>query len=160
MPVTIMLTTAGNIEDVARLIQLAVAPIFLLAAVATTLMILTGRLARIVDRGRALEIRAAPDNASHREELVLLERRARLIYHALSSGVSAAIIVSLLMTTAFLGEMLRFNAAKPVALLFIGALFVYTGALMCFLREVFLAIGSFRLGIRPDPPPRKDAQAH
>ena len=51
------------------------------------------------------------------------------------------------MTMAFLGEILQFNAARAVAWLFIGALFSYTGALLSLLREVFLALGGFRLGI-------------
>lgn len=142
----------SNLEDVARVIQLAVAPIFLLTAVATTLMVLANRLARIVDRGRSIEARADPNHEARRGELDRLEWRARLIYRALFLGVTAAITVSLLMTLAFLGEILRFNAARIVALLFMAALFAYTGALLCLLREVFLAIGSFRLGIHPAPP--------
>lgn len=138
----------GDLEAVTRLIQLAVAPIFLLTAVATTLMVLAGRLARIVDRGRALEAHAATDPEPYADALRRLERRARLIYRALTMGVSAAILVCLLMTVAFLGEMLGFNSAKPVAILFIVALFAYTGALVCLLREVFWALGSFRLGIQ------------
>ena len=151
-------TLTGNLQDVARLIQLAIAPVFLLTAVSTTLTVLAGRLARIVDRGRSLEARVPQDEAAHPEELDRLETRARLIYRALSLGVSAALLVCLLMTAAFLGEVLDFNAARAVAFLFIGALFAYTGALLCFLREVFLAIGGFRLGIHPasssnDAPP-------
>ena len=135
-------------KTVAEFIQLAIAPIFLLMAVATTLTVFAGRLSRIVDRGRSLETRGTPDNAAHRDELRVLERRAQLIYRALSLGVSAAILVSLLMALAFAGEIFHFNTAGPVALLFMAALFAYTGALLCLLREVFLAIGNFRLGIR------------
>src|SRR5262245_56503369 len=94
-------TAASGLEEVARLIHLAVAPIFLLTAVATTLMVLANRLARIVDRGRRLEAGAAPGHAPRAQELGILETRARLIYVALSLGVSAAILVCLLMTTAF-----------------------------------------------------------
>ncbi len=143
----------GDLESVARLISLAVAPIFLLTTVATTLMVLAGRLARIVDRGRTLETRPTGDKEARRKELLLLERRARLIYRALSLGVSAAILVCILMTVAFLTEMLRFNAAAAVAVLFIAALFAYTGALMLFLREVFLAIGGFQLRLHPAEAP-------
>lgn len=143
-----MTPLSGNLEEVARLISLAVAPIFLLTTVATTLLVLTGRLARIVDRGRFLESRTITDSSTHEEELRRLERRAKLIYRALAMGVSAAILVCLLMTMAFLGEMMGFNAARAVAFLFIGALFVYTGALVCLLREVFLAVGGFQLGAR------------
>ncbi len=139
-------------KTVAEFIQLAIAPIFLLMAVATTLTVFAGRLSRIVDRGRSLEARGAPDNAAHRDELRALERRAQLIYRALSLGVLAAILVSLLMALAFAGEIFHFNSAGPVALLFMAALFAYTGALLCLLREVFLALGHFRLGIRAGKP--------
>lgn len=147
---------AGNVEDVARLIQLAVAPIFLLTAIATTLTLLSGRLSRIIERGRTLEGRS--QSGSHADELQRLELRARIIYLALTLGVFSAILVSLLMTLAFLGELLRFNAARWVAFLFIGALFVYTGALVCLLREVFLAIGTFQLGIHPSSPSKSGGQ--
>ena len=36
-----------------------------------------------------------------------------------------------------------------------GALFAYTGGLMCLLREVFLAIGSFSLGIHSSDTPAR-----
>ena len=140
---------AGSLQDVARLIQLAVAPIFLLTAVATTLTVLAGRLARIVDRGRHLEARAA--SAAVHDELSLLQRCARMIYRALFLGVSAAILVCLMMTAAFLGEVFGLKVATFVVVLFISALFSYTGALTHFLREVFLAIGSFRLEISTPP---------
>ena len=149
------MSAVGNIEDVAQLIQLAVAPIFLLTAVATTLMVLTSRLGRIVDRGRWLETQATDKNKHHRDELYLLERRAHLIYRALWLGVCAGICVCLLMTFAFAGALFQFNAARLAAWLFIGALVAYTGGLMCLLREVFLAVVNFRLGIHTVANPRR-----
>ena len=52
-------------ENVAKLIQLALGPVFLLSGVGITLSMLTARLARIVDRARTLEDRreAATDAA-------------------------------------------------------------------------------------------------
>lgn len=135
---------AGSLKDVNELIRLAVAPIFLLTGVATTLLVLIHRLARIVDRGRKVES-MGPDFAG---ELAVLETRARLIYRALFLGVTAALCVSFLMTAAFAGSLFSINPARPVAVLFLLALFAYTGVLLCLLREVFLAVGSFRLGIR------------
>lgn len=137
----------GSLEAVSHLIQLAVAPVFLLTAVSATLAVLANRLGRVVDRGRELEKRATHDPEPHRQALLRLERRAHLVYRAITMGVLAAILVSLLMACAFLGELLGFNAAKPVAVLFILALFSYTGALLLLLREVFWAIGGFKLGI-------------
>lgn len=137
----------GTLEEVAQLIQLAIAPVFLLTAVAATLTVFAGRLARIVDRGRFLEAKDVLDAAAVRE-LLLLERRARLIYYSLSLGSGAALLVCVFMTLAFAAKMFDFEAAKTAALCFMGALFSFTGAIICLLREVFLAVGSFRLGIR------------
>ena len=66
---------------------------------------------------------------------------------ALTLGVCSALCVCLLMTLVFAGPLFDFNTAKPVAFLFLLSLFTYTAALVCLMREVFLAIGSFRLGI-------------
>jgi hypothetical protein len=40
--------------DIAHLIQIALTPIFLISAIGVTLNVLTSRLARIVDRARAM----------------------------------------------------------------------------------------------------------
>lgn len=139
---------SGGLQQVTRVIQLAVAPIFLLSAVATTLSVLVARLGRVVDRGRTLETLAG----ARAEELNRLERRAKLIYMAISLGVLAALFVCWLMTIAFVGELAGIPISRPVAYLFIAALFSYTCTLLCLLREVFLAISSFNLGIRTPPP--------
>ena len=57
-----MASLAENINDVARAIQLALAPVFLLTGIAAMLSVMTGRLSRIIDRGRALTER--PPSAS------------------------------------------------------------------------------------------------
>ena len=137
----------GTIQHVADLIHMSVAPIFLLTAVAATLTVFAGRLARIVDRGRYLE-REPQGGPGRREEMLNLERRARLIYVALCLGVLAAILIAVLMTLVFAGSVLNFEAAGTVALLFIASLFAYTGALICLLREVFLAVATFNLGLQ------------
>ncbi len=44
-----------HVSTIAHLIQLAIAPVFLLAGIAGLLNVLASRLARVVDRGRSLE---------------------------------------------------------------------------------------------------------
>ena len=44
-----------HVSDITRIIQLAVAPVFLLTAIGTILSALNNRLGRIVDRRRVLE---------------------------------------------------------------------------------------------------------
>jgi hypothetical protein len=131
-----------SLKHVAQVIQLAIAPIFLLTAIAATLTVLIGRLARIVDRGRFLEREA---HAKHKDEMVVLERRARLIYRGMLLGVGAAVLIAVMMATVFMSQVLRFNAATAVAILFMGALFSYIAALLCLMREVFWALGTFQL---------------
>ena len=42
-----------DMDDLAKAIQLALAPVFLLTGIGALLSVMTGRLARIMDRGRA-----------------------------------------------------------------------------------------------------------
>src|SRR5436190_24067734 len=49
----------STVSDVAHVIQLAVAPVFLLSGVGALLGVLTSRLGRIIDRARSLEGRLA-----------------------------------------------------------------------------------------------------
>ncbi|MGB8250108.1 MAG: DUF2721 domain-containing protein, partial [Azonexus sp.] len=53
----------SQVSSVAHVIQLAVAPVFLLAGVGALLGVLTNRLARVVDRFHALE-RALAEESS------------------------------------------------------------------------------------------------
>jgi len=47
----------NEIDEIAHIIQLSIAPVFLLTGVGTLLNVLSGRLARIIDRARVLEQR-------------------------------------------------------------------------------------------------------
>ena len=68
----------AHLTDIAHVIQLAVAPVFLLTGVGTIINALNARLTRIIDRRRVLEERMeAPDKAratAVRNELHLLAR--------------------------------------------------------------------------------------
>jgi hypothetical protein len=136
------------LQDVTRLIQLSVAPVFLLTGAGTTLSVLTARMARIVDRGRVLEreLKAGPSPGAA-EELDMLARRARLVHLALTCGAGSALCICLLITTAFVGFLIDAHFAVAIAVLFVLATVAFAGALVLFLREVFLAMGSFRLGV-------------
>ena len=137
----------ANVTDIARIIQLAVAPVFLLTAIGTILSALNNRLGRIVDRRRVLldRLRMPPGEEAVRvkedyEELNLLAQRIRLIYHAIMLSVLCALLVCLLVAGAFLGVFITADIAKVVGTLFILAMFALIGSLGMFLREIFLAV--------------------
>ena len=75
-----------------------------------------------------------------RAELHRLARRARLIYFSILAAVTAALLVCLVVASAFLGALLTVELARLVAVLFILAMCALIVCLGLFLREVFLAV--------------------
>lgn len=138
----ILCAMENHLTDISRVIQLAVAPVFLLTAVATLINALNSRLGRIVDRRRVVQERARrePEDAEAGSEIEFLTRRSKLIYYAIFCAVLAALLVCLVVAGAFLGALLGFDLARLVASLFIGAMLAMTAALSLFLREVYLAV--------------------
>jgi hypothetical protein len=131
----------SHIHDIARVIQLALAPAFLLTGVASLLNVFATRLARIVDRTRNLEKRVETGGESP-AELEILRRRGELVRWAITMGTFAALFVTLVIGIAFVGFLLKVNFSMVVAGLFVAAMTALTFALGFFLREVTLAVGS------------------
>src|SRR5688572_24559680 len=92
-----MLPETGDIGEIARLIQLAVAPVFLLSGIGAFLAVMTNRLSRVIDRARILESKivdaAATDQGRLHFELQRLEMRARLIGRAITLCTVTALLV-------------------------------------------------------------------
>jgi Protein of unknown function (DUF2721) len=137
-----------NVIDVTRLIQLAIAPVFLLTAVGTIIGVLSNRLGRIVDRSRALEDRLRqlqPEGQrAVRAELEVLGKRVRLVYASMTLAVVCALFVGLLIAVAFLDAFVSMDMSKFIGLLFIAAMLSFIIALMVFLREIYLAVSNAR----------------
>ena len=138
-----------TIYDISHVIQLSVAPVFLLTAIGTILGVLSNRLARIVDRARALNERLedSPGNRlpAIRAEMGTLAQRRRMVNLAITFGTTAALLVCVSIATVFLGAVMKANVAMAVASLFILAMAAFVAALVCFLREVLLAVRSLHL---------------
>jgi hypothetical protein len=135
-----------HITDITQTIQLAVAPVFLLTAVATLITVLNVRLGRNIDRTRVVQDRLgklSDELLAYRKawaELRMLARRARLIYFAIFSAVLSALLVCLVVAGAFLGALLLVDLAKGIASLFVFAIVALIASLGIFFREVFLAV--------------------
>ena len=139
----------AGISAVAHAIQLAVAPVFLLSGVGALLAVLTSRLARVIDRSRALDTQlatASPDATAVRGQLQTLSRRAKLISRAIALCTVTALLVCAVIATLFLGAFARFDVSVPVALLFVAAMIALFVGLLAFLREIFLATANLRIG--------------
>jgi Na+/melibiose symporter-like transporter len=143
------LQTAASITTVAHVIQLAVAPVFLLTGVGAILAVLINRLARVVDRFRVLERMLPADGNEEgrmREtEMSVLSRRARLIHWAISLCTVCALLICIVIATLFVGSVLGVDLSATIAVLFISAMFALIAGLLCFLREITLATGGIHV---------------
>ncbi|MGZ8348235.1 MAG: DUF2721 domain-containing protein, partial [Allosphingosinicella sp.] len=63
-------TPSFELTQLAQIIQLAVAPVFLLAGLGAFLNVCAGRLARIVDRARGLEPRILGSRGDEHDRLI------------------------------------------------------------------------------------------
>jgi hypothetical protein len=134
----------SSVDDITHAIQLAIAPVFLLTAVGTLLMVFTNRLSRAVDRRRVLnkmlpELAAGP-LADANLELAHIARRIQLIYTAIVFAVLCALFICLLIAVAFLDAFIAANLARVLGVLFVLAMLALISALIIFLREIFIAV--------------------
>ena len=140
------------VENIAVVIQLSVAPVFLLAGIAGMLNVLSIRLGRIVDRARIVEARLmAEPQSGHtstlQEETTGLWKRIRLVNWSLRLFVCAALLVCLVIVTLFLAELARMNLSDAIAAQFICAMTLMIGGLLLFLFEVSVSTNRIRRGI-------------
>lgn len=138
--------------DIAHVIQLAIAPVFLLTAVGTLLAVLSGRLGRSVDRRRALvaampELDAANGDKA-RGELAFVQQRIRIIYAAIALAVACALLICLLIAVAFVDALITVNLSRLVAVLFVLAMLALIGSLGLFLREIYLGVNTIACPVR------------
>ena len=137
------------LTDIARTIQLAVAPVFLLAGIGAFMNVIAGRLNRVVDRARFLE-RLHPDStgdehARHVRELRLLDRRITLSSNAIFLCVASAITVCVVVTLLFVAEMASLNYGASVSILFVLSMALLATGLVLFLIETRVAVRGIRI---------------
>ena len=139
-----------DVSNISHAIQLAVAPVFLLTAIGAMLGVMTNRLARVIDRARTLEARlvgATPGDAPGlMRHLGILSRRAKFINLAITLCTMTALLVCTVIAILFLGAFISFDLTIPLSLLFIAAMCMLVLGLVLFLREIFLATASLRIG--------------
>jgi len=146
------------VTAIAHVIQLSVAPVFLLSGIGAMLAVMTNRLARIVDRARVIEkdvIQSGIDASKMiQDELHALARRARMISRSITLCTATALFICAVIAVLFLGAFLRLDTeltATVVALLFVAAMMAFFWGLLMFLREIFVAAASLRIGLQQVP---------
>lgn len=123
----------------AHAIQQAVAPAFLLTGVGAILNVLSGRLARVIDRFRVLDKMVDSERTDHAPEKETLIRRSRWIRGAITLCTTCALLISIVIAALFIGSELGKDPSDAIAALFIAAMLALTVGLLCFLREIVLS---------------------
>ncbi|MBE9153900.1 MULTISPECIES: DUF2721 domain-containing protein [unclassified Cyanobium] len=138
----------ATVETLARAIQLSVAPVFLLAGIGGLLVVLTNRLARIVDRSRRLQEQMGDATVSRarqsKQELQLQKRRMTLVLKAIELCTVTILLVALVVAIVFVSVVTAIDLALVVVPLFVAAMLCLMVAVLLFMREVQLAAAQLR----------------
>ncbi len=138
---------ASTINNVSQLIQLSVAPVFLLAGVAGLLNVFTGRLSRIIDKVDRLD-KYENDNIEllkNNEEIYSkIEQRRKFLTMRMKNTnlailfcTTTGLLIALVIVTMFLSAIFEFKDSLLIAILFILAMSSLIISLFLFLREIF-----------------------
>ena len=145
-----MIQTAPHVADMARVISLAVAPVFLLTGVMALVNVLAVRLGRIIDRARQLEVLLTVPKEMQppklHDDLKALRRRARYVNNGITLSVASALLVCVVIAVLFVGSLINVDVASSVATLFIISMIALIGALLFFLREILIATATVKIG--------------
>jgi hypothetical protein len=146
-----------DVDTVSTAIKLAVAPVFLLTAMATMISTVAGRLARIIDRARTLEERidANPDGKhtqAHYAELGRLRQRGWLINACIALLTFCGMLIGLTILELFLGETTNLQVFRLTTISFLLGIACFVLALMTFLVETMLSTRSLTFGRPPVKP--------
>ena len=134
-----------DLDHLSQVISHALAPAFLLGAVAAFVSILVGRMNGIIDRVRNLNLIAEDESprARLKADIPRLKHRARLLNAAIRFALASGICTTLLVVLAF-GSALVGLRHEPVAgVLFVLALGLLGAALFSFAREVWIGLNEF-----------------
>lgn len=137
---------ASSVNSVSQLIQLSVAPVFLLAGVAGLLNVFTGRLSRIIDKVDKLD-KYEDENQkllnNEESKLKIKERRKFLTMRMKNTNLailfctSTGLLIAMVIVTMFLSAIFQFKDSLLIVILFIAAMLCLITSLFLFLREIF-----------------------
>jgi hypothetical protein len=138
-----------SVATVAEIIQLAVAPVFLLAGIGAFLNVCAGRLSRIVDRARHVELLLLESRGAEHDRWLsairILDRRMALVSHAIFLTVLAAVLICLVVVLLVAAGLTGAHFGTAIALLFIASMVAIGLGFAVFLVETRVAARAVRI---------------
>ena len=131
-------------STVTHSVQLAVAPVFFLTAVAGMIGAVAARLARIIDRARVMEerVRVSTDAdfiGRGLRELDYLRTRGRIANLSIALLTACGALIGLTIVLLFIGQAWDIAGHHVAMFSFIGGVLSFIAALACFMWETILA---------------------
>jgi hypothetical protein len=140
---TELIARTANTASVQKIVQISLAPVFLLAAIGAFLNVMNGRLIWLTDRvDRLDEYERAEKLDPALEELPILRRRQTFAYRAVNLSTIAALLICTVVAIMFISAFVRPPLGTLVAAAWILAMALVFGALLFFLMETKLATSS------------------
>jgi hypothetical protein len=141
--------TETEVTEIAAIVQLAVAPVFLLAGIGAFLNVCAGRLARIVERARSVEPQLLGSRGAEHDrlqgEIRILDRRMALVSRAIWLSVLSAVLTCAVVVLLFAGSLLKAEFGTTIALLFIATMIALGLGFAVFLLETRVASRAVRI---------------
>jgi hypothetical protein len=138
-----------NVNEVAEVVRVAVAPVFLLSGIGAFLNVCAARLSRIVDRSRFIEPMLLASRGEEHDrwvgELRILDRRMQLVNLATALSVLSAIFTCLVVSLLFAATLTHTHFGTLIALLFIASMLAIGFGFVIFLFETRLAERAVRV---------------
>ncbi|MGN7125980.1 DUF2721 domain-containing protein [Methylorubrum thiocyanatum] len=144
-------TAPGDPDSIAHIIQVALAPAFLLSALATLLNVFSTRLGRVADKVDALSATLPGADGEARatlaRRLAYLRRRSLLLDLAVVLASLGGVMTGAAVLTLFVGALRDASAASVLFACFGLALVCTILAILAFLAEILLAGRGVRLEV-------------
>ncbi|NDF62016.1 MAG: DUF2721 domain-containing protein [Synechococcaceae bacterium WBB_3_034] len=134
LPFAALTASSSPLLGLAKAIQLSVAPVFLLTAIAGLLGVISQRLTRVIER--ALVVKGEATAAG---DLQLLRRRMALLTRASTMVTITGVLVSAVVAVTFLGAITVVDLTPIVVGCFVLAMVSLMGGLLLLLLDTQLA---------------------
>lgn len=138
-----------DLNSVTHLVQVALAPAFLLSGIGAVLAVLSARLTRVVDRSHQIEdrIKLATEEKTYLEDLKILNKRCTSIHHALYFCTFSAFCICAVVTMIYIGNIFFDSVATGliVGWLFAISMASLTASLLLLMKEIRICAQCIRI---------------
>ncbi|PKI03588.1 DUF2721 domain-containing protein [Glaciecola sp. 33A] len=136
-------------QSAVEIIQLALAPIFLIVGIGNLVNVATGRVSRIIDRARWFGNLAREEPERINEKAILeiraLNKRMRLANWSINFLVASAVVTCFTVMLVMINGLVSTNLDITIIITFMMCMVFLTGGLIAFFLEVSLATATLKI---------------